>query len=116
MQDERIALITGSYDPITVGHMHLIRVASAMFDRVYVTVCANTEKAVGAFRPEDRMTLVEDAVRLAGLDNVTVVLCTGLVSDAAREYGAKYLATAGKSYEEILKHYYRDTDITYLYH
>lgn len=32
------------------------------------------------------------------------------------QYGAKYLASVGKSFEEILKHYYRDTDITYLYH
>ncbi len=32
------------------------------------------------------------------------------------QYGAKYLAAKGKTYEEILRHYYRDTDITYLYH
>ena len=32
------------------------------------------------------------------------------------QYGAKYLAAHGKNYEEILRHYYRDTDITYLYH
>ncbi len=32
------------------------------------------------------------------------------------QYGAKYLAAAGKSFEEILRHYYQDTDITYLYH
>lgn len=32
------------------------------------------------------------------------------------QYGAKYLAANGKSFEEILRHYYRDTDITYLYH
>lgn len=31
------------------------------------------------------------------------------------QYGAKYLAAGGKGYEEILRHYYRDTDITYLY-
>ena len=31
------------------------------------------------------------------------------------QYGAKYLASVGKGFEEILKHYYRDTDITYLY-
>ena len=31
------------------------------------------------------------------------------------QYGAKYLAAAGKNYEEILMHYYKDTDITYLY-
>jgi len=32
------------------------------------------------------------------------------------QYGAKYLAAHGKSFEDILRHYYRDTDITYLYH
>ena len=32
------------------------------------------------------------------------------------QYGAKYLAANGKGFEEILRHYYRDTDITYLYH
>lgn len=32
------------------------------------------------------------------------------------QYGAKYLAANGKNFEEILRHYYRDTDITYLYH
>ena len=32
------------------------------------------------------------------------------------QYGAKYLAAAGKSFEDILRHYYRNTDITYLYH
>jgi len=32
------------------------------------------------------------------------------------QYGAKYLAAHGKNYEDILMHYYKDTDITYLYH
>ena len=91
MAEERIALVTGSYDPITAGHMHLIRIAAAMFDRVYVTVCANTEKAGGAFLPEDRVKLAEDAVGRAGLANVEVVLNDGLVSEAAHRLGAKYL-------------------------
>jgi len=91
MAEERIALVTGSYDPITAGHMHLIRIAAAMFDRVYVTVCANTEKAGGAFLPEDRVKLAEDAVGRAGLANVEVVLNGGLVSEAAHRLGAKYL-------------------------
>jgi len=91
MAENRIALVTGSYDPITAGHMYLIRAAAGMFDKVYVTVCANTEKAGGAFLPEDRMTLARDAVESAGLRNTEVILCSGLVSDTAREYGAKYL-------------------------
>jgi len=31
------------------------------------------------------------------------------------QYGAKYLAAKGRSYEEILMHYYQDTELTYLY-
>ena len=42
MAEPRIAMVTGSYDPITVGHMHLIRIAAGMFDNVYVTICDNT--------------------------------------------------------------------------
>ncbi len=89
--EPRVALVTGSYDPITVGHMHLIRVAAALFDTVYVAICANTKKASGAFLPADRVTLVQDAVERAALENVHVVLCEGLVSDTAHECGAKYL-------------------------
>ena len=91
MAEPRIAMVTGSYDPITVGHMHLIRIAAGMFDKVYVTICANTEKAGGAFLPEDRVTLAKDAVEKAGLSNVEVTLNGGLVSDAAHACGAKYL-------------------------
>lgn len=87
----RVALVTGSYDPITVGHMHLIRVAAELFDTVYVAICANTKKASGAFVPADRVTLAKDAVEKAGLTNVCVILCEGLVSDIAHECGAKYL-------------------------
>lgn len=88
---KRVALVTGSYDPITVGHMHLIRVAAELFDTVYVAICANTKKATGAFLPTDRVTLAEDAVEKAGLANVHVILCEGLVSDIAHSCGAKYL-------------------------
>lgn len=91
MAEPRIAMVTGSYDPITVGHMHLIRIAAGMFDKVYVTICANTEKAGGAFHPEDRVTLAKDAVEKAGLSNVEVTLNGGLVLDAAHACGARYL-------------------------
>ncbi len=91
MAEERIALVTGSYDPITAGHMYLIRIAAGMFDKVYVTICANTEKAGGAFLPEDRVKLAEDAVKRAGFANVEVILNGGLVSEIAHETGAKYL-------------------------
>ncbi len=87
----RIAMVTGSYDPITAGHMHLITRSAALFDKTYVAICANTEKAGGAFHPYDRIRLAEDAVARAGLTNVEVILCEGLVSEAAKKYGVGYL-------------------------
>jgi len=87
----RTALITGSFDPITIGHMHLIRTAAAMFDSVYVTICANTEKASGMFLPEQRKLIAAKALEAEELSNVQVVVWSGLVSDAALKYGAKYL-------------------------
>lgn len=87
----RVAMVTGSYDPITAGHMHLIRVAAELFDTVYVAICANTTKKSGAFSPADRVTLAKDAVEGAGLSNAQVILCEGLVSETAKQYGVKYL-------------------------
>ncbi len=93
----RIAMVTGSYDPITAGHMHLITRSAALFDKTYVAICANTEKAGGAFSPLDRIALAKDAVEKAGLTNVQVILCEGLVSDAAKKYGVRYLVRGLRS-------------------
>ena len=41
------AIITGSFDPITAGHTDLILRAAKMFDKVYVVIVFNTEKAGG---------------------------------------------------------------------
>lgn len=91
----RTALITGSFDPITIGHMQLVETASRLFDQVYVLICANTEKMSGAFHPEDRASIARKAVE--GYPNVKVAICGGLVSDFAAQVGAKYLVRGLRS-------------------
>ena len=44
MTEERIAIVPGSYDPITNGHVDIIERAAAMYDKVYVAVMINDKK------------------------------------------------------------------------
>ena len=59
----KIAVVSGSFDPITAGHMDLVRVAAGIFDAVHVVIVANGEKSHGLFSPADRMQIAERAVQ-----------------------------------------------------
>ena len=85
----RIAICPGSFDPITLGHLDIIRRASALFDRVWVCVMANGEKSRGMFPPQRRLELVRLAVE--ELPNVEAELWTGLLADYARQRNAGFL-------------------------
>lgn len=82
----RGAVCSGSFDPITLGHMDVISRTAASFDRVWVCVCPNTEKSRQMFTPEQRLALVQAAV--AHLPNVTAELWDGLLADFAVQRGA----------------------------
>ena len=71
---DRNGLFTGSFDPITIGHVQLIERASRLFDRVYVGIFYNPEK-VGLFSIEQRVRMVKGA--LAHLENVEIVTRVG---------------------------------------
>ncbi len=81
----RIAFYPGTIDPITTGHLDLIRRALRLFDRVIVAVGIGRDKAP-MFTMEERMAYVTDAVR--GLDGVEVRPFDGLLVDVVREAGA----------------------------
>lgn len=57
---ERIAVYTGSFDPITLGHLSVIERSCQLFDRVIVGVGINVEKQ-GLFEPEERAELIRIA-------------------------------------------------------
>ena len=82
---DRNGLFTGSFDPITIGHVQLIERASRLFDRVYVGIFYNPEK-VGLFSIEQRVRMVKGA--LAHLENVEIVTSTQeLAVTVARNLG-----------------------------
>ena len=85
----RTALCSGSFDPITLGHLDVIRRAAACFDRVVVCVSPNAEKRSQMFTPEQKLLLVRAAV--AELPNVEAELWPGLLADFAAAYGASVI-------------------------
>lgn len=82
----RTAVCSGSFDPITLGHLDVIRRAAACFDRVVVCVSPNAEKKNQMFTPEQKLRLVRAAV--AELPNVEAELWPGLLADFAAAHGA----------------------------
>ena len=86
--DPRIAIVPGSYDPVTNGHVDVISRAAGMFDEVVVAVVnASVRKSKSLFSVEDRVGFVERA--MAHLPNVSVDTFDTLVVDYARRRGAK---------------------------
>ena len=85
----KTAICSGSFDPITLGHLDVIRRAAAIFDKVCVCVSPNAEKKNQMFTPEQKLLLVRTAV--ADLPNVEAELFPGLLADFAVDHGANVI-------------------------
>ena len=85
----KIAIYPGSFDPITLGHLDIIRRGAACFDKLYVCVMVNCEKKLPMFTPERRLELIRRSV--ADIPNVEVENWSGLLADYARQKGAGIL-------------------------
>lgn len=81
-----VALCPGSYDPVTLGHMDIIRRSAKIFDKVIVLVLVNRAK-VPSFTVEERVELLRRAT--AHMPNVSVDSSEGLLVDYAKEHGAR---------------------------
>ncbi len=84
----RIGIYTGSFDPITLGHVSVIQRSSLLFDRLIVGIGINVEK-VAMFTHQERVELVQQAT--ADLDNVEVRTFDGLAVRFVRECGARVM-------------------------
>jgi len=96
--DRRTAVYTGSFDPITLGHLDVIQRASRVFDAIIVGVGINPEKQP-IFSLCDRVQLVRDSI--ADLPNVRVELFSGLSVAFVREQGAHVLLRGVRSLTDI---------------
>ena len=82
------ALMPGTYDPITLGHLDVIKRTSQIFDYLIVGVAESPKKGSGPlFTLDERVSFVEDAV--SDLKNVTVQSFSTLLVDFAEKVGAQ---------------------------
>ncbi len=79
-----IAICPGSFDPITLGHLNIIRRTSKIFDRVVVCVMNNANKPNPMFTVEEKLDMVIRAVER--YPNVTVDCSSGLLAEYAKQY------------------------------
>jgi len=86
--EKSIAVCPGSYDPITNGHLDVIRRAANLYDEVVVAVVnRSVRKDHALFGIDERMAFIADAI--AGLERVRAEPFSTLVVEFAREVGAK---------------------------
>lgn len=84
---ERIAIYPGSFDPITSGHLEIIKRSAKLFDKIIVVVMSNYRKTGSyAFSVEERMSLIKKCV--GDLKNVSVDSYMGLLADYAKQSNA----------------------------
>ena len=83
-----IAIYPGSFDPVTLGHLNIIKRAANLFDKVIVCVMVNSAKQC-LFTPEKRVELIRRVLEKTGLENVEVDCSDILLADYAKEKGAK---------------------------
>jgi len=81
------AICPGSYDPVTLGHLDIIKRAAAIFDRVVVGVVREPSHKETMFSVEDRVAFLEEALREQG--NVEVDVFAELVVEFAKRWGAR---------------------------
>ena len=89
----RIGLYPGTYDPITLGHMDIIRRASALVDRLVIGVAINRDKGP-LFSLEERVTMIEtECAKLSGQTGTEIVVhpFENLLIDCAKDVGASLI-------------------------
>ena len=100
MKKETSVILPGSYDPVTLGHLEIIKRAAEEYEEVYAVIFTNPEKSY-TFSLEDRVKMM--ILATDELENVLVSYSNGLVIDYMREH----------EIEKIIKGYRNETDLEY---
>lgn len=108
---KRIGVFAGSFDPVTLGHLDLVKRAGQLFDQVYVLVAVNPNKA-GRFTGDQRLTFINQGLAELGVTNAQAVLADSLVPTVAlaKELGATHLVRGVRNatdldYEDSLAYF-----------
>jgi pantetheine-phosphate adenylyltransferase len=98
VSNSRTAIYTGSFDPVTLGHLNIIERASTLVDRLIVGIGINIEKQA-MFAVEERIAMLERATER--LKNVEVRSFQGLAVRFVRQCGARVMLRGVRSLSDI---------------
>ena len=84
----KIAIYPGSFDPITNGHLEILKRALNIFDKVIMLAAVNDQKK-SRFTVEERVAMIKEAIE--GDPRVIVDSSNGLTVEYAKEHGAQHL-------------------------
>ncbi len=90
MAKTKIAIYPGSFDPITNGHVDLVKRTLSIFDRVIVAIARNPDKDDSLFTLDERLEMIRDVFRGLG-QRVTAESFDGLLVKYAKKSGAKVI-------------------------
>ena len=85
---KKIAIYPGSFDPITNGHVDLIKRASKLFDEVVIAITQNANKS-SFLSIDERVSAAENSIR--SLENIKVLSFNSLLVDFAKEHNAQII-------------------------
>ncbi len=94
----RVAVYTGSFDPITLGHLNVVERGSRLFERLIVGIGVNIEKQP-LFTPEERVEQVRRTTQHLG--NVEVSSFSGMAVSFVRQCGARIILRAVRTLGDI---------------
>jgi len=86
----KVAIYAGSFDPVTYGHLDILKRALTIFDKVIILVAINPDKK-GRFSVKDRVAMIKDAIKEAKIKNAEVDSYDGLTVEYAKNHGATHL-------------------------
>lgn len=96
---KRTAVCSGSFDPVTYGHLDIFKRASAMFDELVVCVFYNPTKPAGMFGIEDRVQMLKQATK--SLKNVRVTSYAGLLNEFCAQEGIKFVVRGLRAFSDF---------------
>ena len=94
----RVAIYPGSFDPVTLGHLDLIRRAERLVDRLVVAVLHNPAKTC-AFSVAERVDFLREL--LADTPHVEITTFHGLLVDYAKQQGAQFIVRGVRAFSDF---------------
>ena len=95
------AVYPGTFDPMTRGHFDLICRASKLYDQLVVAVAATSKKQGALFNAEERLDMIREDVRRAGIENVEVKVLDTLLVDFCRRENARVVIRGVRVYSDF---------------